>query len=484
MVLVLPLLLPALVAAAVLLFKNGKQATTAALTGGFLEVALLIRLVFYIYRYNAVTAGKYLRADGLTSLFLAGLAFVLLVTLLYSVNYLRHVPAGRLSSPRWFYCLTFLFVFAMLASYLAQNLGLLWITMEATTLASALLVGFYNTEGAIEAGWKYLIVCTVGIAFALFGTIALYLAAVRSGIASPAALDWTVLMNAAPELGKVASLVKLAFVFVAVGYGTKVGFIPMHSWLPDAHAEAPSPISAMLSAALLNCAMYALLRYDAIAARAIGPSFSHTMLLMFGCLSLVGASLLMIVQRDLKRLLAYSSIEHMGMVATGIGIGAPLGLYGALLHTFSHSAAKSLLFFVAGHVRENFGTLRLDRIRGMARSQRWTSVFLVIGILAIVGLPPFSLFVSEFAILGAAFGQERYLIVTAVLLALVIGFGALLFQMQQMLGGESPVSNPSLLTVSEIAAMAICSAAVIVLGVYLPHSVINIIHHAMAVLTS
>jgi hydrogenase-4 component F len=484
MVLLLPLFLPLCVAIVVLLFKNGARATMVALTGGFLEVALLIRLIFHIYRYQTIAVGRYLRADGLTSLFLVGLAFVLLVTLLYSVNYLRHVPVGRLSSPRWFYCLTFLFVFAMLASYLAENLGLLWITMEATTLASALLVGFYNTEGAVEAGWKYLIVCTVGIAFALFGTIALYLAAVRSGIASPAALDWTVLMNAGPELGRISSLVKLGFVFVAVGYGTKVGFVPMHSWLPDAHAEAPSPISAMLSAALLNCAMYALLRYDAITSHAIGASFSHTMLLIFGCLSLVGASLLMIVQRDLKRLLAYSSVEHMGMVATGIGIGVPLGLYGALLHTFSHSAAKSLLFFVAGNVRENFGTLKLDRIRGMARGQRWTSVFLVIGILAIVGLPPFSLFISEFAILGAAFSAERYLIVTAVLLALVIGFGALIFQLQQMLSGDPPISKPPPITASEVAAMAICSAAVITFGVYLPHTAINIIHNAMAVLTS
>src|SRR5437764_10860982 len=321
MILLLPLFLPVFVAIAVLLFKNGKQATTVAVTAGFLDVALLVRLMFHIYRYNVVAVGRYLRADGLTVLFLAGLAFVLLVTLLYSVNYLRHVPAGRFSSPRWFYCLTFLFVFAMLASYLAENLGLLWITMEATTLASALLVGFYNTEGAIEAGWKYLIVCTVGIAFALFGTIALYLAAVRAGIPSTAALDWTALMSGAPALGQVSNLVKLGFVFVAVGYGTKVGFVPMHSWLPDAHAEAPSPISAMLSAALLNCAMYALLRYDAITSHAIGPSFSHTMLLIFGCLSLAGASLLMIVQRDLKRLFAYSSVEHMGMVATGIGIG-------------------------------------------------------------------------------------------------------------------------------------------------------------------
>lgn len=482
MVLLLPLFLPVLIAITVLPFKNGKHATSLAIAGGFVEVGLLIRLVVHIYFYQTVAVGKYLRADGLTALFLAGLAFVLLVALIYSINYLRHVPQGRLSSPRWFYCLTFLFVFAMLGAYLAENLGLLWITMEATTLASALLVGFYNTEGAVEAGWKYLVVCTVGIAFALFGTIALYLAAVRSGIDSLSALNWSVLVHAGPELSRVSSLVKLGFVFVAVGYGTKVGFIPMHSWLPDAHAEAPSPISAMLSAALLNCAMYALLRYDAITSRAIGPGFSHTMLLIFGCLSLAGASLLMIVQRDLKRLFAYSSVEHMGMVATGIGLGVPLGLYGALLHTFSHSAAKSLLFFVAGNVRENFGTLKLDRIRGMARNQRWTSVFLVIGILAIVGLPPFSLFISEFAILGAAFGSARYLIVITVLLALVIGFGALVSQALQMLSGDSQLSKPSIITASEVTAMAICSCAVITLGVYLPHPVTNIIHNAMAVL--
>ena len=359
MVLLLPLILPVMLAALVLGFSDGRRATLVAMAGGSAELALLLNLVLQVHRQTAVAFGRYFRADGLTSLFLLSLAFVFFATLLYSVNYLRHVPPGRFSSPRWFYCLMFLFVFAMLAAYLAQNLGLLWIMMEATTLASALLVGFYNTEGAVEAGWKYLVVCTVGIAFALFGTIALYLAAARSGVATPSALDWTALMNAAPEMGRVSNLVKLAFLFVAVGYGTKVGFVPMHSWLPDAHAEAPSPISAMLSAALLNCAMYALLRYDAITVRALGPDFSHTMLLIFGALSLIGAALLMIVQRDLKRLLAYSSVEHMGMVATGIGIGVPLGLYGALLHSFNHSAAKSLLFFAAGNVRENFGTLAI-----------------------------------------------------------------------------------------------------------------------------
>jgi hydrogenase-4 component F len=484
MVLLLPLFLPLLVSLVVLTFSDGRRATTVALTGGVLEVALLINLVVRVHQQTAIAWGRYFRADGLTALFLMGMAFVFLVVLLYSVDYLRHVPPGRFSSPRWFYCLLFIFVFTMLGAYLSENLGLLWILMEATTLASALLVGFYNTEGAVEAGWKYLVVCTVGIAFALFGTIALYLAAVRSGIPSAVALNWSTLIKAGPELARVASLVKLGFLFVAVGYGTKVGFVPMHSWLPDAHAEAPTPISAMLSAALLNCAMYALIRYDAISVHALGPAFSHGMLLIFGALSLVGASLLMIVQRDLKRLLAYSSVEHMGMVATGIGIGVPLGIYGALLHSLNHSAAKALLFFVAGNVHENFGTLKLDRIRGMARSLPWTSAFLVPGILAIVGLPPFSLFISEFAILNAGFSQKHHWIVTLVLLSLVVGFGALIYQLQRMLSGEPTQVKKQRMTSLQISAMVLCSAIVLALGVHVPQVLVQMIHRAMAVLIS
>lgn len=484
MTLLLPLFMPVLVALSVLAFSDGRRATRFAVAGGSVEILLLLNVAWRVHQQTAVRAGAYFRADGLTSLFLMSLGFVFFVTLLYSVSYLRHVPKGRFSSPRWFYCLLFLFLFTMLAVYLSENLGLLWITMEGTTLASALLVGFYNTEGAVEAGWKYLIVCTVGIAFALFGTIALYLAAVRSGIPSAAALNWTSLVHSGQALGeRVPNLVKLAFLFVAVGYGTKIGFVPMHSWLPDAHAEAPSPISAMLSAALLNCAMYALLRYDAITVHAIGPGFSHTMLMIFGALSLIGASLLMMVQRDLKRLLAYSSVEHMGMVATGIGIGVPLGVYGALLHSFNHSAAKSLLFFAAGNVRENFGTLRLDKINGMARSMRWTSIFLAAGVLAIIGMPPFSLFISEFAILNAAFAQENHIMVTVVLVAIVVGFGALIFQLQRMLSGEGPLEHAAVVTRTEVAAMGLCVCAVLGLGVHLPVAFVEMIHRAMAVLS-
>jgi hydrogenase-4 component F len=355
--------------------------------------------------------------------------------------------------------------------------------MEGTTLASALLVGFYNTEGAVEAGWKYLIVCTVGIAFALFGTIVLYLAAVQAGMNPAAALDWVSLMDAVPRMGFDPHLVKLAFVFVIVGYGTKIGFVPMHSWLPDAHAEAPTPISALLSAVLLNCAMYAVMRYEVIVSRATGPAFPHTLLLIFGLLSMVVAGLLILVQRNLKRLLAYSSVEHMGIIAIGLGLGGPLGLFGALLHTFNHSVAKSLLFFSAGNVRHNFGTLRMDSISGMSRTLPQTSAALVVGSLAIVGLPPFGLFISEFAILSEAFGQARFLVVGLFLVMLSVVFGGFAYHLLRLLGGEPAgvPSSPKLIP-SEYAVMGIAAFCLLVFGARIPHLFGVFLQEAIAVM--
>jgi hydrogenase-4 component F len=483
MTLLIPLLIPLLGAFIVLACRSPRMAVRTALGVGGLELVALGNAVWRIHTAGVLHTGHYLRADGLTSFFLINIGVVFTLVLAYSVGYLRHIPTGRFSSPRWFYALVFLFLFTMVAVYLSANLGMLWIFVEATTLASALLVGFYNTEGAVEAGWKYLIVCTVGIAFALFGTITLYLAAVRSGVPAESALDWTTLMNAASRFGATPELIKLAFVFVVVGYGTKVGLVPMHSWLPDAHAEAPSPVSALLSAGLLNCAMYGIMRFDAITTRAIGNGFSHTLLLVFGGLSITVASFLMIVQRDLKRLLAYSSIEHMGLVALGVGIGGPLGLFGALLHAFNHSLAKTLLFFAAGNIRENFGTLKMEGIRGMARLFPWTSTALVVGSLAIVGMPPFGLFISEFVLLTAAFSGAHYLIATLMLVAISVAFGALLYHFQRMLTGE-PESKPehNVTLVSDFAAMAVCAVCLLVLGVRIPGAFNNVLHGAMAVL--
>lgn len=478
------LLVPVVGAFAVLACKDGRLASRTAIAVGVVELLAIANVIWAVKRAGgSLQSGHYLRADGLTSFFLVNIAVVFALVLVYSLGYLRHIPEGRFSSPRWFYMLLFLSLFTMVAVYLSANLGLLWIFVEGTTLASALLVGFYNTEGAVEAGWKYLIVCTVGIALALFGTITLYLAAVRSGVPSASALDWQTLMAAAPGMGGATDLVKIAFVFVTVGYGTKIGFVPMHSWLPDAHAEAPSPISAMLSAVLLNCSLYALLRFDVITGRAIGSGFGHTLLLTFGALSVVVAAFLMVVQRDLKRLLAYSSIEHMGIVAIGIGLGGTLGLFGALLHAFNHSIAKALLFFTAGNVRENFATLRMERIRGMARLLPFTSGSLVVGSLSIVGLPPFALFVSEFFILTAAFSTAHYWIAVLVLISLSVVFGALLYHFQGMLTGEPKIepAYPRPLF-SEYAVMGSCAVALLALGIRVPAALGNLLHVAMGVL--
>lgn len=483
MLLLLPLAILVVAAGLILAFRNPRVATRVALSIGGLEIAALVAVVWQVHVRGELHEGRYLRADGLSSFFLMGIAFISGLVLVYASGYLRHMGEGRFASPRWFYSLVFLFLFTMISVCVSANLGLLWIMMEGTTLASALLVGFYNTEGAIEAGWKYLIVCMVGIAFALFGTIVLYLAAVKAGMSPASALDWVSLMNAAPHVGFEPHLVKLAFVFVIVGYGTKIGFVPMHSWLPDAHAEAPTPISALLSAVLLNCAMYALMRYDAIVSRTVGPAFSHTFLLIFGVLSMVVAGLLILVQRNLKRLLAYSSIEHMGIIAVGLGLGGPLGLLGALLHTFNHSTAKSFLFFSAGNVRHNLGTLRMDEVRGISRTMPQTSAALLIGSLAIVGLPPFSLFVSEFAILSEAFAQAHYFVVALFLIVLSVVFGGFAHHLFPLLCGE-PRRRPenSRLITSEFIAMGIAAACVLFFGVRIPHFFAVLLHEAMAVL--
>ena len=462
MLLLIVLLLPALAAVGVMAFSFRQAAALFALGAGVSETAAVGLVIWNVHTRGVLTYGKYLRADALSAFFLANLAIVFVLVLVYSIPYLRHIPAGRFSSPRWFYMLLFLFLFTIVAVYLSNNLGLLWIMMEATTLASALLVGFYNTEGAVEAGWKYLVVCTVGLAFALFGTIAFYLAAVRGGVSPELALQWPAALQAASSLASAGSLLKLAFIFLLVGYGTKIGLVPMHSWLPDAHAEAPSPISAMLSAALLNSAMYAVLRYDAIISRALGTGFSHGLLLFFGAASVLVAGLLMVVQTDLKRLLAYS---------------------GALLHTMNHSVAKSLLFFGAGHVREWLGTSDMRRLKGLARVLPRTSAMLVIGVIAIAGLPPIGLFVSEFAILSAAFTQTRLLLGVLLLVMLSIVFGAMAYQFLKMLTGE-PRSDQKMnnLVGAEFLAMAACAVGLIAVGIFMPAPLARLLHSAMAVL--
>ncbi len=480
-----PLLLPWLAAAALIAARRRSAALVAGLawSAGAAEIGALALLVAAAARHPLAWS-VYLRADALTAFFLLTTALVFGLVLAYAAAYMRHVPPGRFASLPWFYALLFIFLGTIVGVYLAGNLGLMWILMEATTLASVLLVGFYNTERAVEAAWKYLIVCTVGLALGLFGTIAFYLAAVRGGLGPSLALDWATLLRNAPRLGQTPRLLQLGWVFIAVGYGTKVGLAPMHSWLPDAHAEAPSPVSAMLSAALLNCALYALIRFHQIAARALGPGYSHHILLGLGLLSVLVGALLMLVQRDLKRLLAYSSIEHMGIIATGLGLGGAWGIYGALLQVLNHALAKCLMFFAAGSVRERYRDSRMDKIRGLGTVMPLTAGALVLGGVALAGLPPFALFVSEFAILRQAFATHAW--VGLLLLALLaVVFAALVRHAQPMLGGQpaAPPDGPAAGR-GAMLAMALCLCLLLLLGLHLPAFLGRLLRGAVAVIRS
>lgn len=390
-----------------------------------------------------VLSGGPLRAgvlyiDAFGALLLAVTSFVGLAALLYSVGYMRHeVASGRVTAREGtaYYLWFGLFLLTMVAAAVVENAGFLWVAVEATTLVSAVLVGFYHRKTAVEAAWKYVVLCSAGIAFALLGIILLYFAAVRAGLPSEAALNWTELLAAAPRLDP--GVLRLGYALVLVGFGTKAGLAPMHSWLPDAHSQAPSPVSAVLSGVLLNTALYAVLRFHAVASLALGAFPGH-LLLGFGLVSLAFAVPFLLAQKDFKRLLAYSSVEHVGIIAIGAGIGGPLGLYGAVLHMVGHSMAKSLLFLSAGNLGQRFHSYRMERIRGVVRTLPVTGPLLLLGLLAITGLPPFNLFPSEFTILAAGFRAGRYWVVGALLAALALAFAGMLLHVKEMALGDPP----------------------------------------------
>lgn len=324
--------------------------------------------------------------------------------------------------------------------------------MEATTLASALLVGFYGKKSSIEAAWKYVIICTVGITFALLGTVFLYAAA--SDAAGGHGLSWPALVSAASTMDP--KLLKLAFVFALVGYGTKAGLVPMHTWLPDAHSQAPTPISALLSGVLLNCAVYGIIRFHTLATLGLGPAFSSNLLLYFGLASMGVAAPFILLQHDFKRLLAYSSVEHIGIIAAGIGFGGTLGLYGAMLHMVNHALAKSLLFFLVGDITQKYGTRKIRRIEGLLRAMPLTGALFLAAIFAITGSPPFGVFLSEITILSAGFARGS--IVPSVLFILFVALvftGAMYYAGRMIFGGL-----PRRVSQGEGGGIAVAAAAV------------------------
>jgi hydrogenase-4 component F len=357
-----------------------------------------------------------------------------------------------------------LFIAAMLIALTSNNLGLVWVAMEAATLSTVLLVTLYRTPASLEAGWKYFILCSVGIAQALFGTILLYFAAERVlGGSGMTALLWTNLNEVKGQLEP--AVLTLAFVFLLVGYGTKVGLAPLHNWLPDAHAEGPTPISAVLSGLLLNVAIYAVVRCKVLVEGSLQSELPSRMLMAFGLLSVVLAALFLWRQKDVKRLFAYSSIEHMGLIAFAFGMGGPVANFAALLHMTVHSLTKSAIFYSVGHAAQKTGTQVIDDIRGLVTVSPTVGWGLMMGSLAILGMPPFGVFASEFLILTTAMRQEPWS-TPILLLALGIAFAAVFRRVQPMVFGETTAKrlphSPALLPVFAHLAL------VLLLGVYIP----------------
>ena len=404
--------------------------------------------------------------DPLNVFLVALTAFVGFTTSLFSRPYMRvEREHGRLTagSMRLYHSMFQMFMFTMLLALTTNNMGILWVAMEGATLATVLLVSLYRTAASLEAAWKYFILCGVGIAQALFGTILLYLAAEPVLGREGGALLWTQLDAIKSSLEP--TVLSLAFVFLLVGYGTKVGLVPLHNWLPDAHAEGPTPISAVLSGLLLNVAIYAVVRCKVLVDGSLHTHFAGNLMMGFGLLSVGVAAFFLSRQRDIKRMFAYSSIEHMGIITFAFGMGGPMASFAGLLHMTVHSLTKSAIFFTVGHAVQKTGTQIMDDIRGLLGANPTIGWGLMLGSLAILGMPPFGVFASEFLILTTAMHEHPW--ATPILLvSLGVAFAAIFGKVQPMVFGETTARRlphpPAILPVF------VHLAAVLMLGLWIP----------------
>ncbi|HTX50665.1 MAG TPA: hydrogenase 4 subunit F [Caulobacteraceae bacterium] len=433
------LLIPAFAAATLALLPAYRLSAAVNVAACLATLGVALSLVFV-----RPPDGLYLRVDDLSVVFIVLSAFVGFTTSVFSASYIAHeVEIGRLTPARlrFYHAMYQVLMFAMNLALVANNIGLMWVAIELATLTTVMMVAVYRTHEAIEAAWKYFILGSVGIALALFGTILVYVAAepvVGQGLAG---MVWTVLI--AKAHGFDPALLDLAFVFLMLGYGTKVGLAPLHAWLPDAHAEGPTPISAVLSGLLLNVALYAILRFKMLLAANPAAIAPGPLMIVMGLVSLIFAAFMLYRRRDIKRLFAYSSIEHMGVIAFAFGMGGPLANFAGLLHMTMHSLTKSAIFFNVGHVAQVKGTQAIADIRGLTVSHPVLGWTLTASVMAIAGLPPFGIFTSEFLVVSSTFARQPLLAVPLVF-GLIVAFGALLMQVQHLAFGEpSPGGAPA-----------------------------------------
>lgn len=424
--------------------------------------------------------GPYILVDDLNIVFVVLNTFVGFTTGAFSASYIAHeLETGRLTPAhlRFYHAMYQILLFAMNLALLANNIGLMWVAIELATLTTVIMVGIYRTDAAIEAAWKYFILGSVGIALALFGTILVYMAArpvVGEGMDG---MIWTVLIQRVAAFDP--ALLNLAFVFLLLGYGTKVGLAPLHAWLPDAHAEGPTPISAVLSGLLLNVALYAVLRFKLLLAANPAALTPGPLMVALGLLSLVFAGFMLYRRRDIKRMFAYSSIEHMGIIVFAFGMGGPLANFAGLLHMTMHSLTKSAIFFAVGHIAQAKGTQKLAELSGLTVSHPLLGWGLVVGVVAIAGMPPLGIFMSEFLVVSSTFARQPLLALPLVL-GLLVAFGALLLRVHGLAFGEPkgdnrPVQASYLPMIGHL-------ALVLMAGIYLPPPLVAWFRHVATLL--
>lgn len=449
-----------------------------------LLLVLGIMLAYQVCKFNApVCFAGSLRVDALSAFFILIIALVNFSSLAYSGYYfLDRGEDARFSlgQMRLYYMLFNILAFTMFFVPMLDNLGFMWVAIEMTTLASVFLVGFYNNKSSVEAAWKYVIICSAGITLALLGTVLFYY--IASAHAQVKTLDWSVLASSADKLDY--KLASIAFLFVFIGYGTKAGIVPMHTWLPDAYGQSPSPISALLSGVLSKLSLYAIIRFAILANRSLGGEFVSKILVFFGLLCIIVAGIFLIVQKDIKRLFAYSSIEHMGLVIFGLGVGSPVAIFGALFHMLNHALGKLLLFFAAGNIARKYKTHNMHLMHGVIQALPFTAIFLVFGVFTATGMPPFSIFLSKFMIISASFQKGLYLQSAILLVALMAAFGAFIFHLSKIIFSRKPKGMPrekECLSVKIVfSGLAIC---LIVLGIYMPKPLSILLESASKVIT-
>ena len=470
------LILP-VAAAAVLALLPGYRVSAwinvAASLATFLAAAALLVLA-------RPEAGDYLRVDDVNIVFIVLNTFVGFTAAFFSASYIAHeLETGRVTPAnlRFYHAMYQIMMFGMNLALLSNNIGLMWVAIELATLTTVLMVGLYRTHEALEAAWKYFILGSVGIALALFGTILVYVAAQPVLGEGMPAMVWSNLIGAAAQLDP--AMLNVAFVFLLVGYGTKVGLAPFHAWLPDAHAEGPTPISAVLSGLLLNVALYAVLRFKLLMTANAGAVAPGPLMIGLGLLSLVFAAFMLYRRRDIKRLFAYSSIEHMGIIVFAFGIGGPLANFAGLLHMVMHSLTKSAIFFAVGNVTQIKGTQKLSEIRGLTQSHPLLGWGLVLAVLSIAGMPPSGVFMSEFLVVTTSFARMPILALILVF-GLILAFGALLLRLTGVAFGTP--SEPNAPMQGSLAPLWLHLALVYAIGLHMPQAMVDWFQTVAAIL--